>query len=341
MVEYIAPAPANVPAIMATETPAALSAEMLDAVKDMFLRDQDVRNNSRELYGRHIALFFDWIMTRGLDVSKITRADIIRYKEDLLRDHAPLTVASYLVTVRRFFAWTEGIKLYPNVAKDVKSPRRKQEFIKEDLTDYNEKTGAWDTSKVTALLEFGRERSPRDYAIISTLVRCGLRTIELIRLNVGDVTYKYGQRVLKIWGKGHDGKDETVDLTEKAFAAIAEYLKTRGINGDYDNPRAPWFNEPLFASVGNRNANGRLSTRSVRRLAKDGLRAIGLNSRQYTAHSLRHTTACLMLENGTDIFEIKRVLRHTNTNTTQIYVESIAEKQRIQHAAIRVLDDVI
>lgn len=160
MVEYITPAPANVPAIMATETPAALSAEMLDAVKDMFLRDQDVRNNSRELYGRHIALFFDWILSRGLDVSKITRADIIRYKEDLLRDHAPLTVASYLVTVRRFFAWTEGIKLYPNVAKDVKSPRRKQEFIKEDLTDYNEKTGAWDTSKVTALLEF----RPRTFA---------------------------------------------------------------------------------------------------------------------------------------------------------------------------------
>lgn len=318
-----------------------LSVAAIDGVKYLFLNDQDVREVSRELYGRHITLFFDWINDRGLNVNELTRADILRYKDELLQNHAPLTVASYLVTIRRFFAWTESIKLYPNIAKGIKTPRRKQEYIKEDLTEYDEVRGKWNTDKVTALMEFGRKRSPRDFAIISTLIRCGLRTVELIRLNVGDITYKYGQRVLKIWGKGHDGKDDFIVLSEKALAALSEYLKTRGISGDYDNPRAEWFNAPLFVADGNRNYNGRLSTRSIRMIVKDGLRSIGLDSRQYTAHSLRHTTACLLLENGATLTDAQRVLRHTNPATTQIYVESIKEKQRVQRATEILLDGVI
>ena len=168
-----------------------------------------------------------------------------------------------------------------------------------------------------------------------------MRTVELTRLNVGDITYKYGQRVLKVWGKGHDGKDDFIVLSEKALKAISAYLKTRGIAGDYDNPRAAWYDEPLFMASGNRNVNGRLSTRSVRMIVKDGLRAIGLDSRQYTAHSLRHTTACLLLENGATLTDAQRVLRHTNPATTEIYVESIKEKQRVQRATEFILDSVI
>lgn len=330
-------APANVGDVVNVT----LSDGIIETVIGMFLNDQDVRQESRVLYGRHIHLFFDWIKANALNVDQLTRADIIRYKEDLLRNHAPLTVASYLVTVRRFYAWTESIKLYPNIAKGIKTPRRKQEYVKEDLTEYDEFSGTWNTDKVTALMEYGRDRSARDYAIISTLIRCGLRTIELTRLNVGDVTYKYGQRVLMIWGKGHDAKDDFIVLSEKALKAISEYLKTRGIAGDYDNPRAPWYNEPLFMASGNRNANGRLSTRSIRMIVKDGLRAIGLDSRQYTAHSLRHTTACLLLENGATLTDAQRVLRHTNPATTEIYVESIKEKQRVQRATEFILDSVI
>lgn len=347
MVNNIAPAYYNVtrPTSGRNAEPAAvnvtLSAGIISSVTELFLRDQDVRDASRQLYGRHIRLFFDWINANGLHVDQLARPDIIRYKDELLQSHAPLTVASYLVTVRRFFAWTESLKLYPNVAKGIKTPRRKQEYVKEDLTEYDESTGTWNTDKVTALLEYGRERSPRDYAIISTLIRCGLRTVELTRLNVGDITYKYGQRVLKVWGKGHDGKDDFIVLSEKALKAISAYLKTRGIAGDYDNPRAAWYDEPLFMASGNRNVNGRLSTRSVRMIVKDGLRAIGLDSRQYTAHSLRHTTACLLLENGATLTDAQRVLRHTNPATTEIYVESIKEKQRVQRATEFILDSVI
>ena len=320
---------------------ATLSAGMISSIIGQFINDQDVRTASRELYARHMGLFFDWVNASGLQVGQLTRAEIIRYKDELLKDHAPLTVASYLVTVRRFFAWTESVKLYPNVAKGIKTPRRKQEYIKEDLTEYDESTGTWNTGKVTALLDYGRESSPRDLAIISTLVRCGLRTIELTRLNVGDITYKYGKRVLKVWGKGHDGKDDFVVLSEKALKTISDYLQTRGIYGDYDNKRAKWYGEPLFMASGNRNVNGRLSTRSVRLIVKTGLRQIGLDSRQYTAHSLRHTTACLLLQNGATLTDAQRVLRHTNPATTEIYVESIKEKQRVQNATETILDSVI
>jgi integrase/recombinase XerC/integrase/recombinase XerD len=70
------------------------------------------------------------------------------------------------------------------------------------------------------------------------------------------------------------------------------------------------------------------------------MKAIGLDGREYTAHSLRHTTAATILRNGGQLTDAQNVLRHSNPSTTQIYLSAIKEELRIQSAPEELLDEV-
>ena len=62
--------------------------------------------------------------------------------------------------------------------------------------------------------------SLRDFAIVNLILRTGLRTIEVVRADVGDITFKGNRRILRVWGKGHDTKDDFVVLTDKTYLPI-------------------------------------------------------------------------------------------------------------------------
>lgn len=286
-----------------------------------FVSNQDVAESSRKLYSRVTSLFFEWVENTGRSISVLTRLDIIAYKEELLRQGlSALTVGSYLMAVRRFYEWTETLKLYPNIAKGVKSPRKKQAFKKQHLSE----------TKCTELLAYYAERSIRDYAIASLLLRCGLRTIEVIRANVGDITFMGERRVLRIWGKGHAEKDDYVVLSDKAYEPIKAYLRTRvKLNQD----------APLFVSESRQNRGDRLTTRTISKICKQGLVAIGMDGKEFTAHSLRHTTAVTILKHGGNIENVQSVLRHTSPVTSQIYTESIKNELRLRDAPELLIDN--
>ena len=76
-----------------------------------FLASQDVKDSSRQLYGRTMKQFFTWVSRKGYLLSEISRAEIIEYKMDLLaQGMSSLTVSSYITSVRRFYEWAEGNK---------------------------------------------------------------------------------------------------------------------------------------------------------------------------------------------------------------------------------------
>ena len=102
-----------------------------------------------------------------------------------------------------------------------------------------------------------------------------------------------------------------------------DYLKDR---------KHPKADQPLFVSHSNRAKEKRLTTRSIRRLVKNQLRKAGLVSEKLSAHSLRHTCATIALGNGADVVSVKDMLRHTNINTTMIYIHSL---DRIKKGAER------
>lgn len=286
-----------------------------------FVSVQDVKESSRSLYTRTLKLFFEWVEKQGKSIQDLSRTDILEYKDELFsKGLSSLSVASYLTSLRKFYEWAESEKLYPNIAKGVKTPRRIQAFKKQHLTE----------NKSSELLNHFESMSLRDFAIVNLILRTGLRTIEVVRADVGDITFKGNQRILKIWGKGHDTKDDFVVLTDKTYLPIKSYLATR---------KGAKANEPLFASDSHRNTGERLTTRTISGLCKSGLKAIGLDGREFTAHSLRHTTAVTILKSGGSLTDAQTLLRHTSPTTTQIYTESIKEELRLKNAPECLIDN--
>ena len=294
------------------------SVPIIEAV-EAFLSECDIRANSKNVYRRGLLYFFRWVESTGRTISDLTRADIITFKDSLLATHSNLSVAGYLVALRRFYEWCEGNKLYPNIAKGIKSPKRKNAYLKEHLRE----------NQIHDLLKH-YEGNLRDFAIVNLLLRTGLRTIEVVRANVEDITFKGGQRILRVWGKGRDDKDTFVVLTDKAYAPIRAYLDTR---------KSATLKEPLFISTSNRNLCGRLTTRTISKICKEGFRAIGIDGKEYTAHSLRHTTAVLLLKNGS-LADVQSVLRHSSPATSQIYTKSIEEELRLANPSEKKLDGI-
>lgn len=295
----------------------------LSQLTDNFINSQDVKPSSKELYRRTIKQYFNWIAETNIRLQDITRVEVLQYKQALLDSGlSPLTVGSYITVVRKFYEWAEANKYYPNVAKGIKTPRRKQQFKKQALT----------TDLGIELLKYFTDRALRDNAIVNLLIRTGLRTIEVSRANIEDITYKQGKRVLLVHGKGRDTKDSFVILTEKAYKPIKEYLDSRiGAKGG----------EPLFTSTSNNSTGARLSTRTISGVVKEGMRAIGLDSKEYTAHSLRHTTAVNILRAGGTTEDAQGVLRHSSPTTTQIYTETIKEEMRIKNAPEELIDNIL
>lgn len=293
-----------------------------EAMIDRFISAQDVKDSSRAVYRRTLRQYLIWVERKAYSLSQITRVEILRYKEELLSSGmSSLTVGSYITSVRRFYEWTEAEKIYPNVAKGIRTPKRKQQFKKQPLLPL----------QATALLRYYQDRDLRDYAIVNLLLRTGLRTIEITRANVGDITFKGSQRVLMIQGKGRDEKDNFVVLTDKAYQPIERYLSSRSNTSPSD---------PLFTSTSNNNTGERLTTRTISYIAKEGLKAIGLDDRSYTAHSLRHTTAVNILRAGGSLETAQMTLRHSNPATTQIYTATLDEERRLQNSGEALIDDL-
>ena len=309
-------------ALTNTQDVVVVTPQRIDELVDSFINSQDVKQSSKLLYRRTLKQYFNWVSKKGYLLSEIARTELLQYKEDLLTSGmSSLTVGSYITSVRRFYEWTEANKFYPNVAKGIKTPKRKQQFKKQPLLP----------AQATALLDYYQSKALRDYAIITLLLRTGLRTVEVIRATVGDITFKGSQRVLLVQGKGRDEKDNFVVLTDKTYLPIAQYLATRKDINSMD---------PLFISTSNNSKGDKLTTRTISYIAKEGLKAIGLDERSFTAHSLRHTTAVNILRAGGSLETAQFTLRHSNPATTQIYTATLNEERRLQNSGEALIDSL-
>lgn len=294
-----------------------------DEVLTSFLNGLDIMETSRETYRWGLVRFFKWIRSSGRSLETLSPADIMSFKNSLMKEKlSPLTIGGYVTAVRMFYSWTETSLLYPNIARSVRPPRGRKGFRKCALSP----------QESASLLDYLKERSLRDYAIVNLILRTGLRTIEVSRADIGDVVRKRGKRVLKVWGKGADEKDAYVILGQPVWGPIHEYLGQRKASSKTD---------PLFVTEGKGHKGVRMAPRSIQYLCKEALKAIGLDGHEYSAHSLRHTTGVLILKNGGDWKDMQRVLRHASPATSQIYTASIEEEMRLDSNPEGLLDDAI
>jgi len=269
---------------------------------ETFLSSKDLKLTSRIAYISAFKQFGIFLQKRS--INNITEHDVKEYKEYLMgKKMSVFSVISNIRALKSLFSFLAVRGIYPNIAKDIKTPKSPRQFARDSLTREQAKSLINTTVGDDIIAK-------RNYAIINTLLRCGLRSIEIIRADVGDVRQSGGVPVLWIHGKGRDSKDEFVVLTEEALAAIHGYMAVRGkVSAD----------DPLFISHSNHNHSGRLTTRSVRRMVKEHLAKSGIISSRLTCHSLRHTFATLAIANNAPLLAVQKAMRHANINTTTIY----------------------
>lgn len=269
-----------------------------------FLEYLDASEKTVQTYTRALRQFFKFLYENN--ITQPQRADILAFRDNLKdKGRKPTTIKSYIVAVRLFFQWTNQEGLYPNIADKIKGAKLDHAHKKDYLTvdQIKDVLNGIDTSTLTGA---------RDYAIIVLMVTGGLRTIEVSRADMDDMRNVGNSPALYIQGKGREEKTEYVKLPLQVFKAIGRYREM--LTKQYD---------VLFVSTSNNNKGQRLTTRSISGIVKRRLKEAGYTSNRLTAHSLRHTAGTLNLMNGGTLEETQQLLRHSNINTTMIYLHHL------------------
>ncbi|MCH8150499.1 MAG: tyrosine recombinase XerC [Planctomycetes bacterium] len=214
-------------------------------------------------------------------------------------NYSKSTIARKLATLRSFykFCMRRGyVKSHPLATiKTPKQEKRLPKFLEIDQI-----------TKLLATPDDNTILGARDRAMLEVLFSTGVRVSELVDLNFVDVDFTGG--TIRVRGKGK--KQRTAPIGPTAINAIRKYLELRRA----DARSARFDQEALFV-----NKHGqRLSTRSVRRKLDKYLAECGLDP-SISPHTLRHSFATHMLNNGADLRSVQELLGHQSLSTTQVY----------------------
>ena len=139
--------------------------------------------------------------------------------------------------------------------------------------------------------------------IVSLLYSAGLRVSELVNLKINDVDLSEGTGWVR---KGKGSKDRLIVISQNLTNEISEYIRGR------DHKYIFSKEEPL-------------TTRNIQKIIKNTSKKAGIN-KKVTPHTLRHSFATHLLEQGTDIRIIQTILGHASLNTTQVYTHISSEQ---------------
>jgi integrase/recombinase XerC len=294
------------------------SEEARDQARE-FLDNRDVRPTTKAVYALALDRFVTWFDKHG-NKDRPTAKDIIGFREALKETGLkPNSTNLYLSAVKSFFSWSESMGGARNIARGVK--RLKVESgTRIKYPQDAEARRLIENPDTTTLIGL------RNRAILEVLARTGSRTIEITRANIDDLQEQDGHQLLFYQGKGRDAKDQKKVLPPQAVDAIDAYLKGRGLTR---------LSGPLFVSHSERNPNGRLTTRTIRRMVKKGFLDIGVSDPQLSAHSLRHFAATNALKHGASLMNVRDMLGHASTTTTEIYAKNLSRMDTPAEMAIR------
>lgn len=225
------------------------------------------------------------------------------------KHYSKSTIARKLATLRSFYKFlVKRNRLSSNPVMAVRTP--KQDKRLPHFLEYEDIKRLLETPSMDNWL------GARDRAIMETLYSTGVRVSELVALNMDDVDF-LGE-VIHIRGKGK--KERIVPIGASALQVIQHYMEFRNKRA-HSNPN--FDSRVLFVNKHGR----RLSTRSVRRKMDKYLKAAGLDP-SISPHTLRHSFATHMLNNGADLRSVQELLGHQSLSTTQIYTHLTTKKMK-------------
>ena len=284
-------------------------------LRQKWLESVQIKGNSLKTYERALQAFELFCKDNGVQNLSGLTADFMRQYANFLQSKAASTRALYLQAARRFITFLHVNGFLPfNIAANLKIQGARQNSFKKDYLNAEAASALIQAQNGADLI------SLRNKAMLALMVTGGLRTCEIAAARLGDFDNLHGQQVLYVLGKGRVEKVDFVKIAPAVDSLIKEYLQARQRAGEILDDSSP-----LFATHGNKFATilRALSTRSISYIVKSAMRKNGIDSRRFTAHSLRHTAAVLSLKSGCSLTDTMQFMRHKNVATTQIYTHSI------------------
>ncbi len=286
--------------------------EYLDLFLNYLTVERGLARNTLEAYGRDLARYLDFLDKEGIAApDAIGPPTVLRFLARL-RDAglAPRSRARALVALRMFhkFLLSEGYATR-NPTALVEAPKSLA-ALPHTLTP----------TEVERLLAAPQGEAPlelRDRAMLEVLYATGLRVSELVGLKQADLQLDVGY--LTAFGKR--SKQRIVPLGEVAIAELGRYLR-------YGRPQLDKGTAGPLLFL-NRLGRG-LTRQGFWKIIKRRTRQAGIGKR-ITPHTLRHSFATHLLENGADLRAVQSMLGHADISTTQIYTHVTRERLRRLH----------
>jgi len=263
-------------------------------------KDKKVARNTLQSYSRDIKQFSDYIDSMKLDLSSITGTDIQNYINHMqLGGKAVSSVSRSLASVRALFGYLvlKG-KLSSDPTYKLKTPKTEKKLPR-ILT----------TAEVDTLLRCPDKTNPkgaRDKAMLELLYATGIKVSELISLNISDIDLDFGY--IKC---ANETDIRIIPLGKTAIKAMKDY-----ITGSRIAMLAIPDEVALFV-----NCNGtRMTRQGFWKLIKAYAAQANIQ-KDITPHTLRHSFAAHLLENGADLASIQEMLGHKDIVSTQVYTK--------------------
>jgi integrase/recombinase XerD len=289
--------------------------EYLDLFLNYLQVEKGLTRNTLEAYSRDLSVYLDFLAQRIVTgPESVTATDVIEHLAHLKeRGLSPRSRARALSAVKMFhrFLMVEN-HCRNNPALIIEAPR-----------SLNRLPDVLSSREVELLLDSARSgdlQDVRDLAMLEVLYATGLRVSELVALKLKDVNLDAGY--LLTLGKGE--KERLVPMGESARAATTEYLQTARLKAD---PATGC--EVLFLS---RLGKG-MTRQSFWNIIKKRAMAAGIR-KTISPHSLRHSFATHLLENGADLRSVQIMLGHADLSSTQIYTHVTRERLKKLHQEI-------
>ena len=282
---------------------------LLKKYLDYLSVEKGLSRNTAESYERDLRKYFRFMLAKTPD--EIMQADVVAFLAHLASEGiATPSAARSLSAIRGFhkYLMIDGLA-QSDPTGNIETPRGWKRLPK-----------TLSTVDVDRLLKQPDPATPigaRDKAMLELLYATGLRVSELVGLKVADVNLERG--FLIVMGKG--SKERAVPLGEAAIAAIKDYLSSarRTLLKKTDS-------DVLFISSKRRGITRQMFWERIKLYTiKSGIEKI------ISPHTLRHSFATHLLDNGADLRAVQAMLGHSDISTTQIYTHVSRERLKKIH----------
>ncbi len=266
--------------------------------------EKGLSQNTIDAYRRDLSDFAQGVE----DIHSIDRTTINSYVRTLReRKLAPTSVIRKIASLRGFFKWATSVGvLEKNPAATLEQPKTPQRLPK-----------VVSVKEIEEMLH--NNLTPLEHVMMELLYSCGLRVSELVNLKVNDIDLS--SKYVRCFGKG--SKERIIPIGDKAKETVKEYLPTRELTLKKYNLNT----KNLLI-----RENGSMVTRQE---VYNFIHAQGkLIHKNISPHTLRHSFATHLLENGADLRVVQELLGHSDVSTTQLYTHISKKRLKEVYFAI-------